>query len=337
MKIHNFFVLLIIFIGLNTRCQEKEQHKLKVGFVIDFLDADRWYKDKDFFIKAVDSLGAEVIFEQAGGDEVEQRRIIKELILKKIDVLVIVPTNAKGLKDVIDEAHAAGIKVIAYDRLIMDCDLDYYISFDAVDIGLKQAQYAIEQKPHGNYVLFAGPSTDNNALKLREGHDKILKHYIESQSIKVVFDYQAEAWTMMDVYLAFTEFLSANPDTPIDAIIASTDTQAEAAITAFTDLGMENKPLITGQDAALNSCRLILDGQQSMTIYKSIKHLAEEAAKFAVSVAKKDNKIDITTVVNNGFKDVPSKLLEVQIVTKANMNETIIKDGYWSKEQLDVD
>lgn len=335
MKRTAFFVLLLVM-NFTLSCQEKKVNDVKIGFVIDFLDADRWYKDKQYFTNAIDSLGGECIFEHAGGNIDEQISICRKLIETGVDVLVIVPSNANKLTEVVKEAHEAGIKVIAYDRMIYNCDLDYYISFDPINIGIKQAEFTVERVPKGNYVLLQGPATDDNAVKMRQGHEKVLNDFIERGDINVVFDYQAEAWTMMDVYLAFSEFLSQNPDIKIDAVIASTDIQSEAVVTAFTDFEMEKDAIITGQDAALNSCRLIIEGQQTMTIYKSIKYLAETAAEFAMKVAKDSENIEVKTTVNNGFKDVPAVLVDVKIVTAENMEETVIKDGYWSKEQLDM-
>ncbi|MGE8330716.1 MAG: substrate-binding domain-containing protein, partial [Paraburkholderia nemoris] len=151
----------------------------EIGFCIDDLRVERWSRDRDYFVAAAEKLGAKVSVQSADASEERQISQIENLISRGVDVIVIVPFNSKTLGNVVAEAKKAGIKVVSYDRLILDADVDAYISFDNEKVGELQAQGVFNAQPKGNYFMLGGAPTDNNAKMLREGQLKVLKPAID--------------------------------------------------------------------------------------------------------------------------------------------------------------
>ena len=226
-----------------------------------------------------------------------------------------------------------GVPVIAYDRLISDADLDYYVTFDPTKVGELQAEYALKNKPKGNYVLIGGAPTDNNALLVRKGQLNILQPSIDKGDIKVVADQWAKDWQAVEALKIMENALTRN-NNQVDAVVVSNDGTAGGALQALGEQKLLGKVLVTGQDADLAACQRIVAGSQTMTIYKPIEALATKAADLAVKLAKKEAVTEPTRPVNNGKKDVPSILLESIAVDKANLDATVIKDGYHPREAV---
>lgn len=162
-----------------------------IGFSIDDLRVERWTHDRDYFVESAKKLGATVNVQSANANEAKQIAQIENLIAQNVDVLVIVPFNSKVLGNAIASAKKKGIKVVSYDRLILNADIDGYVTFDNVKVGELQAQGVVKLAPKGNYFLLGGAATDNNARLLREGQMKVLKPYVDKGDIKIV----GEQWT----------------------------------------------------------------------------------------------------------------------------------------------
>ncbi len=305
---------------------------LKIGMSIDDLRLERWQKDRDIFVKKAEELGAKVFVQSANGDAAAQISQIENMLNKDIDVLVIIPFNGEVLGNVISEAKKEGVKVLAYDRLINNADIDFYVSFDNEKVGELQAQSIIEKKPEGNYFLMGGSSVDNNAKLFRKGQMKILQPHIDSGKVKVVGDQWVDSWLAEKALQIMENALTANKNN-IDAVVASNDATAGGAIQALSAQGLAGKVAISGQDADLAAIKRIIDGSQTMTVYKPITKLANKAAEIAVQLGK-EQKIESNSALNNGIKEVPSYLLEPVIVTKDNIDDTVIKDGFHSKTAI---
>lgn len=305
---------------------------LKIGMSIDDLRLERWQKDRDIFVKKAEALGAEVFVQSANGDATAQISQIENMLNKDIDVLVIIPFNGEVLSNVISEAKKEGVKVLAYDRLINNADIDFYVSFDNEKVGELQAQAIIEQKPEGNYFLMGGSPVDNNAKLFRKGQMKVLQPHIDSGKVKVVGDQWVDSWLAEKALQIMENALTANKNN-IDAVVASNDATAGGAIQALQAQGLAGKVAISGQDADLAAIKRIVDGSQTMTVYKPITNLADKAAEISVALGK-DEKVESNATLNNGVKDVPAYLLEPVVVTKENIDATVIKDGFHTKEAV---
>lgn len=299
---------------------------------IDDLRLERWQKDRDIFVNKAESLGAKVFVQSANGDATAQISQIENMLNKDIDVLVIIPFNGEVLSNVIAEAKKEGVKVLAYDRLINNADVDFYVSFDNEKVGELQAKSIIGQKPEGNYFLMGGSPVDNNAKLFRKGQMKVLQPLIDSGKIKVVGDQWVDSWLAEKALQIMENALTANKNN-IDAVVASNDATAGGAIQALSAQGLSSKVAISGQDADLAAIKRIIAGTQTMTVYKPITNLADKAAEIAVALGK-DEKVEMNAQLNNGMKEVPAYLLEPVVVTKENIDDTVIKDGFHTKDAV---
>ncbi|MBX9445487.1 D-xylose ABC transporter substrate-binding protein [Dickeya chrysanthemi] len=306
--------------------------EVKIGMAIDDLRLERWQKDRNIFVKSAEEKGAKVFVQSANGNEGTQISQIENMINRGVDVLVIIPYNGQVLSNVIAEAKREGIKVLAYDRMINNADIDFYISFDNEKVGELQAQYLINKVPQGSYFLMGGSPVDNNAKLFRQGQMKVLKPLIDSGKIKVAGDQWVDAWLPENALKIMENALTAN-NNKIDAVVASNDATAGGAIQALSAQGLAGKVAISGQDADLAAIKRIGSGTQTMTVYKPISKLAQDAATIAVLLGQ-GKKPESNATLNNGKKEVPAFLLTPIPVDKANIDSTVVADGFHKKADI---
>lgn len=346
----SFIVILCLSIMLfgctNTSNQEKSdtshddnvdssEKKIKIGLSMASLRVERWQKDRDIFIREAEKLGAEVIVQSADEDPVKQHEQAENMITQGVDVLVVIPENSVASSQIVKAAHAEGIKVIAYDRLIRKSEPDLYISFDNEQVGYLQAEYLLRHKPKGNYFLLGGDPGDNNALLLRQGQLRALGSAIEDGDIKLVAgeNHWAVGWDPKDA-LNKTEQVLTQSKNQIDAVVASNDGTAGGVIQALEGQNLAGKVLVSGQDADIEACQRIAKGTQTMTVYKPIDLIATEAAQAAVALAKGEEVKKATQKINNGKVDVPAIILTPIQVDKNNIDEVIIEGGFHTREKV---
>jgi D-xylose transport system substrate-binding protein len=311
---------------------QNKSGKLRIGLSMDTLKEERWQKDRDIFVKKAEELGAEVLVQAADGKDETQIKQAESLLTQGIDVLVVIPHNSEVASTIVDAAKRQNVPVISYDRLIKNSEPDLYISFDNEKVGEMQAQYLVEKAPKGNYILIGGAQTDNNAKLFRAGQMKVLQPLIDKGDIKIVADQWARDW-LADEALKHTENALTVNNNDVVAVVASNDGTAGGVIQALITQKLNGKVLVSGQDADLAALQRIVDGSQTMTVYKPVSLLAAKAAESAVALAKKE-KIETKDKVNNGKMDVPSILLKPISVDKNNLDETVIKDGYQTRENI---
>lgn len=307
---------------------------VRIGFSMDTLKEERWQRDKRLVEQRAKEVGAELDVQVANGDDAVQTKQADNMLTKGVDVLIVVPHNGEIAASIVEAAHRKGVPVIAYDRLIRNADVDLYISHQVIRMGELQAEYALRHVPRGNYVLIGGAPTDYNALLLRKGQMNVLKPAIDRGDVKIISEQFAREWKPEEA-LRLTEDALTRSGKKIDAIVASNDGTAGGAISALEAAGLAGKVLVTGQDAQKDAVQRIVRGTQTMTIYKSIQPLAFGAVDAAIKLAKKQP-VETTQKVNNGKIDVPSILLDPVVVDKANVDATIIKDGYHKREDIYV-
>lgn len=305
---------------------------IKIGFAMDTLIEERWLKDKNLFRESVEALGAKVEIMAANGDDALQIAQAETMISHGVDVLVIVPHNAEATAAIVEKAHAEGIKVIAYDRLVKNAAIDLYVSFDNERVGELQAEAITELVPEGNYVYIGGSETDNNAHLFKEGTFNVLSPLIARGDITVVYDQWTEDWLSVNAQANMAKALQVN-DNNIDAVIAANDATASGVIKALEAEGLAGEIPVTGQDAELAGVQRIVAGTQIMTVYKPINALTEEVAALAVKLAKGEP-VHTERKVNNGKIEVPSILLPPIAVNKKNIEETVIIDGFHSRKDV---
>lgn len=313
---------------------EKEMHQdsIRIGFSMDTLEEERWTRDRDLFKQAVENLGAEVEVKAAYGNTALQISQAETLISQGVDLLVLVPHNAEAAATIVGKAQMANIPVVSYDRLVMNANIDLYITFDSQQVGELQAEAITELVPKGNYVYIGGAETDNNAHMLKNGVFHVLQPFIDQGDITVVYDQWTEGWIPENAKLNMQEALLAN-DNRIDAVIAANDATASGVIEALKEQGLDGDIPVAGQDAELAGIKRIVEGTQSMTVYKPIHVLAEQAAEIVVRMAQGET-IETNSKINNGKKEVPTVFLAPIAVNQKNIEETIIADGFHSREEI---
>ena len=313
------FILLGVILNITTVSWAQ-----KIGLLMDSYVIDRWYIDQKLFVDRIKELGGECIVEMPFGDADEQVKLGKKLIASKVDVLVIVPVDRIKAATIVQAAKEANIPVIAYDRMIDTNDLTLYVSYNNLNVGKLQAQYAVNKMPQGNYLLINGPESDMNAISFREGQKLVLQPFIKNGKIKIIGDNVLDSWSELESLMKTDEFLSSHPEKP-DVILAANDALATGAIQSLPK-DLLGKVVVTGQDAEKTAMKNIIAGTQTMTIYKPIKPLAYQAAESAMKIAKGEKVTSIKT--NIGTHEVNAILLEPVVVDKNNYKETVVKDGH---------
>jgi len=307
---------------------------VKVGLSLPTQREERWVKDKQAMEADAKKAGVDLRVQVTDNDAAKQVAQCENLVSQGIKVLILAPHDASSASVIVDKANKAGIKVISYDRLVTDSPLDYYyLSFDNVKVGELQGEYITKKVPKGNYIVLAGSPTDNNAKLFREGAMKYIKPLVDRGDIHIVMDQFVKDWQPSEAQKLCEQALTANQN-KVDAVLAPNDGTAGGCIQALNAQGLAGKVPITGQDAELAGAIRIVQGTQSMTVFKDTRQLARKAIEMAVDLAN-GKPIDTQgRVVNNGKRDVPSVLLTPYVVDKANLDEVLVKSGYLKKEAV---
>lgn len=325
-------LFVLAFNGPSAHAQETNH--LKIGFSLEATKGERWQTDLETFRARAKELGAEVITADANGDDDLQLQQVHGMIKSGIRVLVVLPHDTTKAGRIVEAARAASVKVVSYDRLIQSGDLDLYVSFDRPEIGRMQAKYLVEHAPKGNYVLLAGSPNDEGAQTLHDAQMRVLQPYIDRGDIKVIADTYTRDWLPSEAYLSTLKAIDSSEGN-IAALLASNDGLAGGAIQALTEHHLAGKVLVSGQDADLAAVICIAQGTQSMTIYKPVPSQAAVAAEEAVRLAKGE-KTRATRTVNNGKEAVPAILLKPIVVTKDNIKDTVVKDGFQTLKSINA-
>lgn len=329
MKI-KFLIYFILTGSILVGCSSA---KPKIGLLVHSFETPRWQNDKKYFIEAVNQLGGIPVVNSAENDEQKQIDQAKEMINSGVAVLVIIPVNQFSAGIIVDLAHQHNIKVIAYDRMINNCWLDYYVSSDNVRVGEIQAEYLTNLKPTGDYALIGGPTYDNNSRMLYLGQMNILQPYIEKGEIKLVYSVFSDYWTAEEGYKHTQELIKATSG-KIDAIIAGNDGIAMGVLKALKEKGLEGKVSLAGQDADLPNIQQIIKGNQTMTVYKPIRTMAFTVAELAIHLAQGTDIPQATATMSNGNRLVPSFLVNAMAINESNIQMTVVAEGYQEAEEI---
>lgn len=308
--------------------KEEANDKIQIGMSFDSFVIERWQRDRDVFVSTAKELGAEVNVQNANGNAEEQISQIEYFIEKKMDVIVIICIDSNVLKDVVQKAKNKGIKIIAYDRMINDANVDLYISFDNERVGSMMAEALIGAGlEHDKVLMLCGPTTDNNVAYVDTGFRKVM----DENGIEIVDSMNADGWK---AELAGT-YVYDHYDTvrDVDGIMCGNDSMATQAIRALAEKRLAGKKIVVGQDADLEACQRIVEGTQLMTVYKPVEKLAQKAAEYAIKLANNEDLSELATM-QDGDEKVPYIFMEPVAVTKDNIEDVIINSGYHLKEDV---
>ena len=322
----------------------------KVGVAMPTKDLQRWNQDGANMEKLLKEAGYDVDLQYASNDINTQVTQIENMISSGCDVLVIASIDGDSLGTVLEQAKQKKIPVIAYDRLIMNSDaVTYYATFDNYMVGTKQGQYIEEQlglkegKGGYNMEIFTGDPGDNNARFFYGGAMDVLNPYIEAGQITVPsgqidFDTVATAnWASDAAQARMEAIISSNyaDGTKLDAVMCSNDSTAFGVTNALVANNISPYPIITGQDCDIANVKNMLDGKQSMSIFKDTRTLAQKTVEMVDAILKGGTApTNDTSTYNNGVKTVPSYLCEPVFADVNNYKELLIDSGYYTADQL---
>jgi len=333
-----------------------------IGVAMPTKSSERWIQDGNAVKAALEAEGYKVDLQYAEDDIPTQVSQIENMITKGAEALIIASIDGTTLSEVLQTAADSDIPVIAYDRLIKGTEnVDYYATFDNFLVGQQQAWTVLNglgltdlegnpaaDAPEGpfNIELFAGSLDDNNAFFFWNGAMDVLQPLIDDGTL-VVKSGQTQIeqaatlrWDGETAQSRMEDLLTANysDGSKVDAVLSPYDGISRGIISALTDAGYsvgDEWPIISGQDAEVDSVKAILSGEQYATIFKDTRELAKVAAGMAISVLN-DEKVDVndTETYDNDVKVVPSYLLAPVPVVKDNVKEALVDTGYWTAEEL---
>jgi len=330
------------------------QSKPTIGIAMPTKSSARWIDDGNNIVKVLKERGYGTDLQYAEDDIPNQLSQVENMVTKGAKVLVIAAIDGTTLSDVLKQAKANGITVIAYDRLIRDTpNVDYYATFDNFQVGVLQAQ-SIEQglglkegKGPFNIELFGGSPDDNNAYFFYNGAMSVLKPYIDSGKLVVAsgqmgMDKVATLrWDGATAQARMDNLLSAfYGKKRVDAVLSPYDGISIGIISSLKGVGYgsadQPMPIISGQDAEVPSIKAMLRGEQYSTIFKDTRDLARVTADMVdASLSGKEVSVNDTKTYNNGVKVVPSYLLKPLVVYKSNWEKALIDSGYYKKAQFE--
>lgn len=328
---YKIVLLVLLLTGILAGCEnnhtnriETEQTKkgeVTVGLSMDSLVIERWQRDRDVFVATAKKGGVSVNVQNAHGIPEQQIEQIEYLISEGVDSLVVLATDSSKLADCIRNAHEKGIKVIAYDRIVKNANVDLYMTFDSRKVGELMGDAVNHSlKKEGGVYLMMGSEVDENVEQVQKGIKSVLR-----KDIHVVGSSYAKMWKAEDAFLAISEYLQEH-DT-LDAIICGNDDLAGQAVRALSEKRLSGKTIVVGQDADVAGCQRIVEGTQYMTVYKGVTKMAEDAANAAIAFAKGYAYPSEETYFD-GMYDVPYIKYEPVAVTRTNLDKEVINSGF---------
>ncbi|AFG36382.1 sugar ABC transporter substrate-binding protein [Spirochaeta africana] len=307
--------------------EREVSQQLVVGLSLPTQREERWVRDRETMIAEAEAAGIDLRVAVADADMAQQASQVENLLAQGIQVLILAPHDAQAAASLVEEAAADGVPVISYDRLILSQDVDVYLSFDNERVGELQGEFITNLVPSGNYIVMSGAPTDNNAALFKRGAMKYIQPLADAGDINIVTERAVDNWLPENALNIVENALTAS-NNQIDAILAPNDGTAGGAIQALSAQGMAGQVPITGQDAELSAVRRIVEGTQSMTIFKDTRELGKAAIEAAIILAQGGN-----VETNNVVEGVPSLLLTPHIITEDNI-DLLIDSGYLTRAQI---
>lgn len=311
----------------------QKDKKIRIGISLPTQREERWVLDRENFEKVAGELGVSVAMQIADNDAAKQQSQCENLISQQIDVLILAPHDGKAAANIVTKAHQAGIKVVSYDRLTLDSEVDLYVTFDSLKIGEMQGEWLTRQVPKGNIVVLAGDPADSCATLYKKGAMNILQPKVDSGDYKIVLDQPVKDWQPSEAMKHMENALTANKN-DIQGVLAPNDGTAGACIQALASQGLAGKVPITGQDAEVAAAKRILAGTQGMTVFNDVRDLGKAAMEAAIKLAKGEDP-GAANKENNGKIDVPSIYLPPKLVEKENLQQVLIDSGFMKKEDVE--
>jgi D-xylose transport system substrate-binding protein len=308
---------------------------IRIGLSMDTLAQSRWPQDLLNMQNYAKQSGASLTYYVADSVDTTQVSQIENLIAQKVNVLIIIPHDSAAVAPTIALAHKAGIKVVAYDRIISNSAVDFYDSYNNTTVGMLEAKYVMAAVPKTvavpNVMIVDGALTDPNAIQVHAGVMEVLQPMITASTIKVVYDQYTPNWDPDIANSDVASFLATG--VKVNAIICANDAMADGVAAALKADGLLGTIPLSGQDGAVSAMQRLVAGAQTVSVYKPLKIEAKIAIEAAIALAE-GKKLPTNTTFNNGLINVPSYLLTPEAVIKSNINSTVIKDGFLTTQAI---
>ncbi|MFI2641066.1 sugar ABC transporter substrate-binding protein [Streptomyces sp. NPDC018610] len=312
---------------------------ITVGLLLPENQTARYEKfDKPIIEKQISQLTngkGKVEYLNAKQDATLQSQQIDTMITKKVDVLILDAVDFKAVAQGVKKAKEAGIPVVAYDRLA-EGPIAAYTSFDNEEVGKTQGEALLKalggKAKSGKVVMMNGSVTDPNAAQFKKGAHEVL-----DGKVNVGKEYDTKEWKPENANANMEGAISALGKDKIVGVYSANDGMAGGIITALKGAGIKTLPPVTGQDAELAGVQRIIAGEQYMSVFKSYPQEAETVAKMAVSIAKTgkiDSSLNTSTVDSGTEKGIPSVIVPVVSLTKDNVSDTVVKQGYYTVGEI---
>lgn len=363
-KLGSLFLVLVLIVTMFSAigCSKQEEtpaagtatadSKL-IGVAMPTKSLQRWNQDGDNMKKQLEAAGYQVILEYADNKVEQQVSQVENMVTKGCKVIVIASIDGTALKGVLADAAEDGIKIIAYDRLILDSpNVDYYATFDNYLVGKIQGQYIVKQlgldsgKGPFNMEAFGGSPDDNNAFFFNQGAMDVLQPYIDSGKLVVnsgqlkMDQIAIQGWKSEGAQARMDNLLTANyADKKVDVVLSPNDSLAQGVVASLKAAGYGSAdkpfPVLTGQDCDVTNVKMLIAGEQSMSIFKDTRTLAAQVVKMVDAIMSgKEVPVNDTKTYNNNVKVVPSFLCEPVFADKDNYKSLLVDSGYYTEAQL---
>lgn len=328
-KIIALLLVVILCLGLFAACGEKENDQYFVGALYDSLQVESRVRQKNALESYAEELGMKLVFQDAALDEKKQMEQAENLIAQGVDAIIVLAHNAEAMVPLAEMCEKEGVTLLVTDRLISNCEYDYFVGLDNDAVGEIQSTYALERYPEGNYILIEGAPTDPNAIQWAEIWNKNLAPYIESGAINVVFEEMTTDW---DATVAATNTENAltlcNDD--VQVVLAMADCVAAGVVQVLEQRGLAGEVLVTGLDGEAAAFQRIAEGTQTMTLLIDDVKVVKAMLDLLAAVRDEDQAaIDsmLTGTINNGAADIPAIIIPYVPVDSSNLME-MIEGGY---------
>ncbi len=321
--------VLVVLVG----CKGSNE-KLTIGYLYPSDELIRFNKEGNYIKDYAQKHSADVILKSASYDDAVQIHQAKELIEEGVDALIIVAVNVNTSAAIVREAKDNDVPVIAYNRMIQNSDVDFFVASSNDLIGKIMVDAVMKKIDGGNFVVLNGDKFDRNGVELQQSIHKYLKPYEDKGKVNIIYESFIESWSK-DIAAFEMEKVLSLYGTDIDAVISGFDGMADGVINVLKKYDLNGKVIVTGQDAEIEGCKHILDGDLEVTVFHPYKKMAEQAAKVALNMAAgKSVKEFVNSVEKNGDYEIPTQRVNSIAITKDNMDEVLIKSGFYKKEDI---
>ena len=317
---------------------------VKISFLLKTMQEERYQQDRALFIARAESKGAQVLFDEGNNDELTQVQQFEAMLEAGVRAIVLQPVDTATAGGLVADAHTRGVPVIGYDSMPVNTPLDLMVMQDSWTVGRLQGEamvkWLIEKKGRveGRVALIEGQPGDSNAAALSSGFLELLKD--QPRRLDLVEQRSHVNWSP-EAARATTESLLLKHDNQVDAFVCNNSGLATGVIMALEVEGLadSSKVFVAGADADRRNVQWVAQGKQTVEVWKDIKPLAFQAADAALLLAENPRQpaaemLQDVRLINNGFGPIPTIVTPVVLVTKDNIDTTVIAGGHLTKEQV---